>query len=408
MKVLVAEDDPVSAKILSASLARAGFECIVVEDGQGAWEVAGGADAPQIVLLDWMMPGLDGLEVCERIRALRRDGYTYIAILSSRCSGPDIAMAIAAGADDFICKPYRAEEVLARLRVATRLLGGRGPSALREVLRESLSAPGGDVYVRHGGSVGRIMVHEGKIAWAHISSEPGSLHALLTADTGISSEEIDAVLDECASSQRHFVDVIVDWGLMDAPALHARIQGWIRGKITTMSRWPTRSAFFAPTKRGGVDTLFEAADVCPEGLVDERPGVEIAERAGDDPARDGGELRRAILTGVDAEQTIERKLAAAMAIDGVFTAAIFDGSTGVCLGRRGEPLDDPEIWRFIKPALMRAGDDVEEMFVTTGTRRLLLSVASSAPLRLIFIGMHRHLGALGMARLSLAEIARAG
>lgn len=405
MKLLVAEDDPVSAKILSAALASVGIECIVVDNGEAAWEIAGAEVAPQMLLLDWMMPGLDGIEVCRRIRALRRDYYTYIAIVSSRCSGTDVALAMSAGADDFISKPYRIEEVLARLRVAGRLLGGRGPMTLREVLRESLAAAGGDVYVRHGGEVGRIMVHGGKIAWAHISSEPGSLHALLTEETEISAEEIDAVLSECAHSRRHFVDVIVEWGLMEADALQARIQAWIRGKITTMARWSTRAVFFAPAKRSGVDTLFEAADVCPDELLGEG---EIGEVRGGVDLRGGADLRSHLLAGVDAQRTVDAKLTAAMAIDGVFAAAIFDGRTGVCIGRRGEPLDDPEIWRFIKPALTRAGDEVEEMFVTTATRRLLLSVASSEPLRLIFIGMHRTHGALGMARLSLAEIARAG
>ena len=124
MRILLAEDDPVTRATLQAVLAGQGHDVTEVENGRdawGAWELS----APRIVVADWLMPEMDGLELCRRIRAVPRRPYTYFILQTSR-SGPESFLeAMEAGVDDFITKPVAPDELKARLRVAGRILDMR-------------------------------------------------------------------------------------------------------------------------------------------------------------------------------------------------------------------------------------------------------------------------------------------
>lgn len=122
MKVLIAEDDLTSRTILAAILGKWGYEVIAVSDGQNAWEILQKADAPKLVLLDWKMPGMDGLEVCRRIRQDSRNDSIYIVILTSKSEKKNIVAGLDAGANDYIIKPYDSEELRARVNVGRRMI----------------------------------------------------------------------------------------------------------------------------------------------------------------------------------------------------------------------------------------------------------------------------------------------
>jgi len=122
MKVLLAEDEIVSRRLLEATLTRFGYQMEVVDDGLKAWEALSQDQAPAIAVLDWTMPGLDGLEVCRRVRGHGRGGYTYILIVTARNAKADIIAALSAGADDFVSKPIDPDELKARLRVGERIV----------------------------------------------------------------------------------------------------------------------------------------------------------------------------------------------------------------------------------------------------------------------------------------------
>jgi len=121
MRVLVADDDPVSRRILEGLLPRFGCEVATVQDGAAAWAALGAPDAPSLALLDWMMPGIDGLELCRRLRA-RGGRRVYAILVTSRRTSEDVIAGLDAGADDFVAKPYNAAELAARLRVGQRLV----------------------------------------------------------------------------------------------------------------------------------------------------------------------------------------------------------------------------------------------------------------------------------------------
>jgi CheY-like chemotaxis protein len=237
MRVLVADDDPYSAAMLEAVLTSAGHECVMAKDGREAWAIIESVDAPRIAFLDWMMPEIDGIELCRRIRERKDAEYVYVAVLSVRSKQRDVTLGFQAGVDDYITKPYQIEDVLARLQVAERLVrSARVHNGLRRALAEAAASPGGDVIVRGDQRVGRIIFHHGKIAWAHISDVPGSLAAILADEPGITREDIREVIEECGVSGANFADLLVSWDLITRERLRTVLLNWIRAKIATPSR----------------------------------------------------------------------------------------------------------------------------------------------------------------------------
>jgi phosphoserine phosphatase RsbU/P len=123
MKILIAEDDPVSVKILQFTLQHWGHEVITTNDGAAAWE-AFDRDPVRVIISDWMMPGLDGLELCQKVRTRPKTEYAYFILLTAINTGRDnLRKAMDAGIDDFLAKPLDREAVFMRLRVAERILG---------------------------------------------------------------------------------------------------------------------------------------------------------------------------------------------------------------------------------------------------------------------------------------------
>lgn len=122
MQILIAEDDFTSRTILSAIVSKWGHAPIVVEDGSAAWHIMQKIDAPNLAILDWEMPGMDGLEVCRKIRRQQTTNPPYIIILTAKDDKADIVKGLDAGANDYISKPYDNEELFARIRVGQRMV----------------------------------------------------------------------------------------------------------------------------------------------------------------------------------------------------------------------------------------------------------------------------------------------
>jgi putative two-component system response regulator len=122
MKILIADDNHFYRCALKATLTEWGYEVVAVSDGQEAWEVLQGDDAPKIAILDWMMPTIDGLEVCRQVRATPRREPTYVIILTSREGKQNAVAALESGADDYVTKPFDRGELAARLKVGRRIV----------------------------------------------------------------------------------------------------------------------------------------------------------------------------------------------------------------------------------------------------------------------------------------------
>jgi PleD family two-component response regulator len=122
LRVLVAEDHGPARAALSQLLQKQGFEVTAVADGMAARAILESYDSPAIAVLDWMLPGLTGLEVCQAVRASARGRYTYIIVITGRDSTQDVLDAFAAGVDDFVRKPADPPELLARIRGGQRII----------------------------------------------------------------------------------------------------------------------------------------------------------------------------------------------------------------------------------------------------------------------------------------------
>lgn len=122
MRILIAEDDPVSRKVLESMLRKWNYDVVATADGLEAWRLLQGEDAPSLAILDWMMPGMDGLQVCREVRKRPERPYTYIMLLTAKGQDDDIIQGLDAGADDYLTKPVRSQELRARLYAGNRIL----------------------------------------------------------------------------------------------------------------------------------------------------------------------------------------------------------------------------------------------------------------------------------------------
>jgi two-component system, cell cycle response regulator len=137
MKVLVAEDEIVSRRLLETSLRRWKYNVVSAVDGLEAAAILQAPDAPKLAILDWLMPGMDGPQLCRQIRQAETDTYTYILLLTSKHSKRDIVQGLEAGADDYIAKPFDPQELRVRLRTGKRILFLLDQlTAARETLRD--------------------------------------------------------------------------------------------------------------------------------------------------------------------------------------------------------------------------------------------------------------------------------
>ncbi len=137
MKILIADDSIVSRHLLEATLRKWGYEVVVACDGGEAFEILQQDNAPALAILDWMMPGMTGLEVCRRIRHLAHEPYIYILLLTSKSQKEDLIEGMEAGADDYLTKPFDQHELQVRLRAGTRLVDLQAELlSAREALRE--------------------------------------------------------------------------------------------------------------------------------------------------------------------------------------------------------------------------------------------------------------------------------
>jgi sigma-B regulation protein RsbU (phosphoserine phosphatase) len=138
MKILIADDEPVSRRMLQATMAKWGYDIIVCEDGQQAWQTLQDLMPPSLAVLDWLMPGIDGAEICRMVRSTPALRSMYVILVTSRGNKQDIVSGLEAGADDYITKPFDPDELLARVRVGLRV--ARLQTTLAERVRDLESA----------------------------------------------------------------------------------------------------------------------------------------------------------------------------------------------------------------------------------------------------------------------------
>jgi diguanylate cyclase (GGDEF)-like protein len=122
MKILIADDDPTIRTILLSALVRLGYRVEIAGDGDQAWSLLQAAQAPELAILDWKMPGMTGIEICRRLRERKDAVYVYVVLLTGLDTLTDLVAGLEAGADDYMTKPFKPAELNARLRSGRRVL----------------------------------------------------------------------------------------------------------------------------------------------------------------------------------------------------------------------------------------------------------------------------------------------
>jgi DNA-binding response OmpR family regulator len=121
VKILIAEDDPFFRRLLQQLLV-ADYEVSTAEDGKAAWAMLQQSDAPVLAILDWIMPGMAGPQVCREVRANAKTAGAYLILLTAKNNTADILAGLRSGADDYVTKPFEPEELRARVRVGQRII----------------------------------------------------------------------------------------------------------------------------------------------------------------------------------------------------------------------------------------------------------------------------------------------
>ena len=121
-RILIAEDDPVSRRLLELFLVKWGFEVSIATTGTEALQMLERMDAPRLAILDWMMPGMEGVQVCQKLREAADRPYVYVLLLTARTQKEDLLQGLESGADDYLTKPFDSQELRARLHVGQRIL----------------------------------------------------------------------------------------------------------------------------------------------------------------------------------------------------------------------------------------------------------------------------------------------
>ncbi len=142
MRILIAEDDGTSRSILSAVLKKLGHDPVAVEEGNAAYDIMQKTDAPQLAILDWEMPGLDGAALCQKLREQDRKIPLYLILLTSKRDTEDIVQGLEAGADDYMIKPYNNAELQARVNAGCRMIEIQNKMMEQEKLQAILEMAG--------------------------------------------------------------------------------------------------------------------------------------------------------------------------------------------------------------------------------------------------------------------------
>lgn len=142
MKILIAEDDAITLKMLERKLSSWGYEVVSFTDGNAAWEKLQQDDALNLLLLDWMMPGMDGIEICRKLKQQPKDTPTYIILLTARNQADDIVAGLDAGADDYIAKPFGNNELRSRVNVGRRIIALQNALLEKEKLQAVFETAG--------------------------------------------------------------------------------------------------------------------------------------------------------------------------------------------------------------------------------------------------------------------------
>lgn len=381
LRILVADDEPLSRSLVLRTLRRGGtpHEVVVAEDGAQALALAQEEPCPDVLLLDWRMPKLSGLEVCARMRKAPVRVQPYIILLTAHSSREDMLEGLGSGADDFLSKPVAPDILAARLLPAARRAGvGRLQSrAVVQALFRARDEGDGELVVTDGAIHARVHFHRRQVAWAHVTDDRNTLLDLLSPGAGIDAETVREVVAECRRTGASLTDTLVSFGLVDRARLRDQLLGWTRRKVQSILCFERPQTLFLPQKRNySEDQLFELEEL----MGDEERGPR-AQSISPPPTPTPGWQGAFAAEEHDAPRNeLVAVLDRALRGEGVLGAAVIDRLSGICLQQRGQQLSADVAWAHLQCLnVLSRQEPVQDSIVVTGKSFHLVCFVPSAP-----------------------------
>lgn len=417
MRVLIADDDPLNRDFLKQLLLSHGYAVLVAEDGHAALQLLKQRSAPQIALLDWEMPRMTGLELCRAIRQEIMDRYVHVLLISGVHPDEHRIAALEAGADDFLPKPYHPELLLARLRVASRLVDGQLSTSERllAALREAEATPGGDVAVREGDTVGYITFCQGRVSWAYVSHDTSSFFVQLGKELNMNQGSVDSVLQSCRDKGTDFYYELIERGHASEAELRSAIGAWLRRKLEQICRLAKADVMFLPADRTeepvytfSLETVLPRQLLAELGLVGQtRNGMIAKPSQVSPPSSERTEWERVFVPVSDlAKQRFASILQSMQQIPGCLGTALLDMRHNRSFGIHGLL---PQVSVLLKElwllrSLHRPGMPLDLSVNQGGLYHLLVAPPFETSLVLVLV-IDGSKGLFGTARIRLTQIA---
>lgn len=412
MHILAADDDHAFRRFLKATIGdRTAHVLELVPDGKQALVRALSEPRPDVVMLDWMMPQLDGTQVCRLLRA--RADPPYLMVVTSRGRREEVLSCLHAGADDVLTKPVPPDVLIARVDVAERRrrVDAAHSGHVREAIQHAVAQGDGELVVRSGQVTARVFVHAGAIAWADVSSGCASLLHGLIAEGCLDAEVAREAVEECRRAGVSLVEVMVAWEVFDRGRMRARVAEWLRVTLLHIVALPAARTLFLPQRRRYSGALLYALD---ELLPASGPELQLGELPCSLPPPDqpslipGQAFEHAFASSPEPRPELEVLLDRCMQLDGMLGLTAFGRLSGYCLSRRGVAINPDVAWAQIQTLnnLMR-NEPVEDSIVCTGQRYHVVRLVPGTDDVFLYALVDASRVRLAMVRLQLQDALRA-
>lgn len=410
MRILLADDDDVACRMIAAALRCAGHEVQALSDGVAAYAATIAPDAPRVLVLDANMRGIRGENIRQHLSRRDDDLYVYVILMTDTTGQKGILDGLESGADAVLVKPFLPEELLAQVSAGERVLQLEAPVEERvmRALYDAAAAGSGEVIVRDGDTVGRIFLHEGRVAWAHLSGDHDFVRHLTAEGVRLTQSDVRDLIHDCRSSDASFTEAIVARGFVPVDRIRDHVQRWIRETIRAMFELRRPDVVFLPSRRPYHGRItFTLQEVLSEEVCQavEPPRRSSTFPRGSAVVQTAWESAASELISVDSN--LKKHLVEALAIEGALSAGMFDGATGACLGAAGKPIPADVAEVQIKAMnLLGTQDDLEDMFTTVGSRQYLTRAVLTTPRMFLIVVLDREASTIAMARLKTSNLAR--
>ncbi len=355
---------------------------------------------PTIVLLEWTDENKnEQLELCRALRQLDVRGHCRLIALGgvSDATLGEATLAAAGGAvDDVLGRPFGGDLTFRLRSLMRRTTPPPATDEVRKALEEALDDPkGGEVVVRSGEVTASIHVQEGRVVWADVSSTPASMgevvgHAGVELDRDLS----DAVREECRATGRHFMDVLIEWQVIDEAGAREAVRAFVAGRVESALVLSAAKALFLPRSRPYSGRLSLDADQIPAllpapvsqpTLIDAAPPSSL----------------RAPPLAMDEMVDVVR---AALRIEGARAASVVDRKSGSSYINDGEEIDAAVVWSHLA-TLDSLGARGEDVVGVTGKNCFMVRPLRRATSLVLFVAFSLEQTTLGMARAEVAQLA---